>query len=105
MKSVKAYRSSKLRASLNFNDGYAESPIYSIKAITSEKNKGLDMIDLIMDNFNIICREVEEHRKVVRAQILEEMNHLNNKIISPPIKLNRDEKGNLVSPFARKQTW
>lgn len=105
MKSPKSYRSSKLRAHLNFNDGYAEMPIYSIKAITSEKDKGLNMIDLIMDNFNIISVEVEEHRRVVRAQILKEMNHLNNKIISPPIKLNRDERGNLVSPFASKQKW
>lgn len=103
MKSNKEYRSSKLRASLNFNDGYAERPIYSIKAITSEKEKGLDMIDLIMDNFNIISNEIEKHRKIIQAQILQEMNHLNNEIISPPLKLKRDENGNLVSPFASKK--
>lgn len=100
MKSNKSYRSSKLKANLSFNDGYAERPLYSIKATTSEKEKGLDMIDLIMDNFNIITKEIELHRRIVRAQILEEMNYLNRKILSPPIKLNRDESGNLVSPFA-----
>ncbi len=103
MKSPKSYRSSRLRAHLSFNDGYAERPIYSIKAITSEKNKGFDMIDLIMDNFNIVSREIEEHREVVKAQILEEMNHLSKNVISPPIKLNRDERGNLISPFANKK--
>lgn len=100
MKSNKTYRSSRLNARLSFNDGYAESPIYSIKAVTSEKGKGFDMIDLIMDNFNIISNEIIEHRRIVKAQILEEMNHLSNKIMFPPIKLNRDNKGNLVSPFA-----
>lgn len=102
MKTDKSYRSSKLKASLNFNDGYAERPIYSIKAITSEKPKGLDMIDLIMDNFNIVSGEVEEHRKAVKAEILKEMNGLRKTIVPPITKLNRDEKGNLISPFASK---
>lgn len=103
MKLKKLYRSNNLHARLSFNDGYAETPIYSIKAVTSEKNKGFDMIDLIMDNFNIICKEIKLHREAVKSQLLEELNHLDKKIISPPIILNRDEKGNLVSPFASKK--
>ncbi len=103
MKSNKSYRSSRLNARLSFNDGYAETPIYSIKAVTSEKDKGFDMIDLIMDNFNIISNEIIEHRKIVKAQILEEMNHLPIEIINPINKLSRDDKGNLISPFATKK--
>lgn len=103
MKRNKSYRSSRLNARLSFNDGFAEKPIYSIKAVTTEKNKGLDMVDLIMNNFNITIRDIEYHKEVVKAQILEEMNHLSNRIVSPSVKLNRDESGNLVSPFANKE--
>ena len=61
------------------------------------------MVELIMDNFNITHAEIKQHREIVKAQILEEMNHLSRKIINPPLKLNRDEKGNLKSPFASKK--
>jgi len=100
MKTDKSYRSSKLRARLSFNDGYAERPIYSIKAVTTEKNKGMDMAILIQDNFNFTSKEYERYREFIKAEILEEMNHVSNNISPEPVKLNRDEKGNLVSPFA-----
>ncbi len=103
MNKNKSYRSSRLQARLSFNDGYAENPMYSIKAVTSEKHKGLDMISLIMDNFSIMILNIEEHRKIVKAEILAEMNHLRKLDLSPPMKLNRDEKGNLASPFATKK--
>lgn len=103
MNNDKTYRSSKLRARLSFNDGYVESPIYSIKAMTTEKDKGLDMINLIMDNFNIVCKEISEYRERVDSDMLEEMRQLRIQSISKPLKLNRDDKGNLASPFATKK--
>lgn len=103
MKKDKSYRSSKLKARLSFNDGFAERPIYSIKAVTTEKNKGLSMVELIMNNFNITVQEIEYHKKVVKSQILEEMNNLDRKILSPPSKFPRDDSGNIISPFASKK--
>lgn len=102
MNKNKVYRSSKLRARLSFNDGYAENPMYSMKAVTSEKNKGMDMVILIQDNFNFTDEELKQYKNFIKEEMIEEINNLSSNLISPPIKLNRDERGNLVSPFASK---
>lgn len=91
-----------LKAKLSFNDGYAERPIYTIKANIGEKEKGLYMIELIQDNFNISIEEVIIHRDKIEKEIIEEMklmSSLNSQIFEKNSPLNRDEKGNLVSPF------
>ncbi len=88
----------KLRARLTFNDGFAEKPLYSIKAVTTEKNKGHDMIQLIMNNFNIthqeIFREEQKLHETMRSEVPLMKYHQNT---NDPF--TRDEKGNIVSPF------
>ena len=53
----------KLKARLSFDDGFAESPLYSIKAFTNEKDKGISMIELIQDNFSISSLDVKEFQQ------------------------------------------
>ena len=98
-KHKREYRSPRLKARLSFNEGYLEKPVYSIKADTTEKKKGLDMIKLIQDNFNIYIEEIEWHRKCVRDEIIEEMKTLKKDVP----KLHRDGQGRLASPFASKK--
>jgi len=78
-----------LRAKLTFDDGYAENPIYLIKAITTEKDKGLDMVDLIRNNFNLTLEEI-------RKNFLKKLEEERKKIWT------RDERGNITSPFRKE---
>lgn len=96
------YRSARLKARLSFDEGYAEKPVYSIKGWVSEKQKGLDMMELIENNFNITLMDREEDMKNKQKEFLEEMKDLSTgeKEVSPRDKWTRDEKGNLVSPWS-----
>lgn len=97
MRNHKEWRGSKLKARLSFDEGYTERPIYSIKASTTEKEKGIDMIELILTNFNITIREVGEYIKKKRISLVNEMKALAK--TSPTINWTRDEHGNIASPF------
>lgn len=95
-----------LRAKLSFDDGFAERPIYSIKGKTNEKEKGINMLELIESQFGI---SKEDRQKAFRAQ-MEELNDLAMQPTEYPkpfkpdkIKFTRDEKGNLASPFRTKK--
>ncbi len=104
MKPTKFYGRSKLRAKLTFDDGYAERPIYSIKAMTSEIQKGFDMIELIKNNFNIDNKNIEEATLKNKDEILadiEDMKDMKDQMMNDPF--TRDEKGNIVSPFRSKR--
>ena len=102
MKQRKEYRGNKLKAKLSFNDGFAETPIYSIKASTNEKEKGLFMINLICQNFNLSIRNYIEYIERDTKAMVEEINGLNN-TDSTNKPLHRDEWGNLASPFTSKR--
>lgn len=101
MKNPKEYRSNKLHARLSFDEGYAERPIYSIKASTGEKVKAFDMIDLILTNFNITINECKIYLKKKQELFVEEMKELAK--LSPTINWSRDEMGNIQSPFRSKK--
>ena len=93
---------SRLRAKLSFDEGFAERPIYVIKANTQEKQKGINMLELIETNFNIN----KEDRLDATKKKLEELNieAMTPTLVSKEVEKNqarftRDEKGNIVSPF------
>jgi hypothetical protein len=94
-----------LRAKLSFDDGFAESPIYSIKGMTTEKNKGINMLELIEDHFKIS----KEDRKKAFVAKMSEINALAIQPTEQPkgfkhkkIEWTRDEKGEIISPFKSK---
>jgi len=91
--------SSIMRAKLSFDEGFAERPIYTIKGFVTEKEKGVNMIELIRDNFGI-CDE--DMRKVIRER-LEEYNknfftpiEKMRKSVAKPVEWKRDERGNII---------
>lgn len=109
MKGIKNYvPKGVLRAKLSFDEGFAEEPIYTIKGYTSEKIKGIDMMELIQDNFNISDKD----RKKAFREKLKELNEdamkptkLTPELTKHQIKWTRDKKGNIVipqSPYAKK---
>ena len=99
---------STLRARLSFDQGYAENPIYSIKANTNEKNRGIDMIDLIKNNFRInredldiaTKKKFEEWQKDSETPTEYSKEALKHQ---KKIVWTRDEKGNPVSPWELKR--
>lgn len=100
----KEYKRNNLKVSLTFNEGYAEIPIYSIKANTSEKKKGIDMFLLIRNNFGITQKDIDYHEEDIKREMTLEFRDIKKKIdLSPPMNLHRDEDGNLSSPFSIKK--
>ncbi len=96
---------SRLRAKLTFDEGMAEYPVYSIKAFTNEKEKGINMLKLIEDNFEI---SDEDRRDYIRRK-LEEWDKDSMKptdypkgFRTEPFKWTKDERGNIISPFSDK---
>ncbi len=95
-----------MRARLSFDEGFRENPIYSIKAKTTEKDKGMEMLELIEQNFSISKKDRDE-------KFIAKMEEFNQDAMQPTIvpkeikqekiKLHRDEKGNLASPFRTKK--
>ena len=93
----------RLRAKLSFDDGFAERPLYSIKAFTNEKGKGINMIDLIRDNFDVSNLDLKEYQKDKFTELTRDFEELEEeKITRTPIKWTRDEKGQIISPFGNK---
>ncbi len=92
------------RAKLSFDDGFAERPFYSIKAFINEKDKGIDMLKLIKDNFNISSLDEKESfdkkLREMREEIAGDDNLATKK--NEPIKWTRDSKGNIISPYSVK---
>ncbi len=97
-KNKKFIGSRDLRAKLSFDQGWAEKPIYVIKASTNEKSKGVSMIELIKQNFGLSDLEIKERLKILNEEAMTPT------VVAKPfsqkvIKLERDSKGNIVSPF------
>lgn len=95
---------SKLRCRLSFDEGYAERPLYSIKAFTNEKDKGINMVDLIQNNFDINSMDIKEFHEANINILANDFQDLKNipRTLREPLKLTRDEQGNLMSPFGNK---
>lgn len=97
----------RLRAKLSFDEGYAENPVYSIKGFTTEKEKGIDMIELIKNNFHI---NGEDEKLAFKKKMEEWQQDLNKpddhtkeaeKNLTK-VKWTKDERGNIISPFSVK---
>ncbi len=106
-KKKKKFIRPRLRAKLSFDEGFAEMPLYSIKAFTSEKEKGIDMIELIKTNFNINGGDMDLAFKKKMEEWQEEAMKPTELSIEArrtqvKIKWTRDENGNLISPFSNK---
>ncbi len=97
------YIRSKLKARLSFDDGYVEKPIYSIKAFTNEKGKGINMIGLIRDNFNITREDIKEHQQIEFNELTNDFEMLEKQVKDrKKVEFTRDERGQIMSPFGNK---
>ena len=107
MKPVKKYLpKSRLRAKLSFDEGFAERPIYVIKAHAGEKEKGINMLELIETNFNICDQDrIEAVKKKLKELNEEAMTPtvLPKDLRDKQVKFTKDEEGNIVSPFRSKK--
>ena len=102
----KSFVKSVKRARFSIDEGFAEKPIYSVKAFTTEKDKGIDMVNLIKDNFDITSEDIDYafKRKMEDWQNDITPDEVTIKKSSATIKWTRDERGNIVSPFSKKLT-
>lgn len=94
--------SGSMRARLSFDEGFRENPIYNIKANITEKDKGLKMLELVEQNFNISKKDREEFfQNKLKEFTADAMlpTKMPKEISKNQIKFTRDEKGNIVSPF------
>ncbi len=93
-----------LRAKLTFDDGLAERPIDRIVAFSTEKTKGMQMLERIEDRFGISQQDREsffqDKLKEFKAMPIAEETKEVSSIVN---KLTRDERGNLASPFRSKK--
>ena len=99
-KKKQIHRLGDMRAKLSFDEGFAENPIYSIKAKVSEKDKGVSMIHLIKQNFGI---SEEFFKRKMNEMHIAAMNPTEYPKFTTPVKWTRDEKGNIISPFRSKR--
>ncbi len=91
----KVNRKSFLTAKLLVYDwGWADEIIYKLKAKTTEKLKGVVMVEKIKEIFGINESDLHKHQeKEIEMQ----------RQIQTPVEWTRDEKGNIVSPFKKKE--
>jgi len=103
MKKIKHIPSGVMRVKLIVDQGFAERPVYSIKATTNEKEKGINMIELTSNIFSISNKDMME---AVDRKLKEwDLDSRQPTIIkgTPQVKWTRDERGNIVSPFKKKE--
>lgn len=65
---------------------------------TTEKMKGILMIQKIMNYFDIT---IEDYQKRAEEELIKEAYEQRN-IDTKQVKWNRDERGNIISPFSSK---
>ena len=103
VKKIQVRGRSRLRAKLSLDDGFAERPIYSIKAFTNEKDKGINMINLIEDNFGITLEDKLEAGRKEFEEMNRDMDEMEKKVEDiDKSRFSKDEKGNFISPFSKK---
>lgn len=75
-----------------------------IKAKTTEKEKGIMMLDKIESHFNINDFDREKFRKEMREREEREFREMKEQAeIDKGKPFKRDEYGNIISPFASKR--
>ncbi len=102
MKKKNFHGSSKLRVKLTADDGFIERPIYSIKGMTTEKDKGFNMIELIKNLFGISDKAITEDTNRMCEEIRNDIPGMREQ---GDLKdaFTRDEDGNIISPFRTKK--
>lgn len=95
------YYNKGMRVKLVIDEGFAERPIYKIKAFSTEKDKGIMMLEIIEDTFKISNKDKDDYFK-------KKLSELNADAMTPTIvngieqvKWTRDAKGNIISPFKK----
>ena len=101
----KIYRNGEVIAKLILFDwGWRDNIIYSSKAKSGEKSKGLMMIEKLRNFFNFSKKDEEDFRKkMIEMQIKAFSPTKYFEQIKPLKKFERDEKGNIISPFSIKK--
>ncbi len=99
------------RAKLTFDDGFAEKPTHRIIGFTTEKDKGISMLELIQNKFNISEYEFKEAFKKKLSEWQKEFQEPTEYKKTYPKKFSlkdekpqftRDERGQIISPFGEK---
>lgn len=91
----KVNRKNFLTAKLMIYDwGWADKVLYRIKARANEKGKGVMMLEKIKEIFGINENDIYRYEE-------RELETLRN--IEKPVKWARDERGNIISPFRKKE--
>ncbi len=92
-------------AKLTFFDlGWRDNIIYSVKAKSEEKNKGLMMLEKLRNFFNFSKKDEEDFRKkMIEMQIKAFTPTKYFEQLKPLKKFERDEKGQIISPFTKKK--
>ncbi|KKN20300.1 hypothetical protein LCGC14_0937120 [marine sediment metagenome] len=85
--------------------GWFGDLIDRIKAKTTEKEKGIMMLDKIENQFNISQMDREAFRKVMKEREKEDFEEMKEQARErrKGDPFTRDEKGNIVSPFRSKE--
>lgn len=79
--------------------GWTGNLIHRIKGKTTEKEKGVAMVDKIEDLFNLSREDKDYIRGKIREKDIESMKPTKYPKGTEPTKWTRDERGNIVSPF------
>ncbi len=106
MKKVKkVFRKAELTAKLIFFDwGWRDNIIYSSKAKSNEKGKGLMMLEKLKNFFNFTKKDEEDYEKKMIEWQKEAFTPTKYpKLVKPLKKFPRDERGQIISPFDIKK--
>lgn len=78
-----------------------ENIINKVVGKTTEKNKGVAMVELIMNRFGLSDDDIINMNKNISEINKEMVNKVNNKISIDRSRVNwtRDDRGNIISPF------
>ncbi len=83
---------------LDVHDWYGKL-LQRTKAKTTEKDKGVMMIDRIIDIFSLSPSMIEQLRREIREKDAEAWEPTKYPKGQEPVRWTRDEKGRIVSPF------
>ena len=101
----KINRKPNVTAKLTFFDfGWRDNIIYSVKATSKEKSKGLMMLEKLNDFFNFSKQDQEDFKKkMIEMQIKAFTPTKYFEQVKPLKKFERDERGRIISPFSIKK--
>ncbi len=91
-------------ATLNFHS-WAGDLQDRVRAKTTEKDKGVMMMDRIKDRFGLTALIIEEQREKLKERELkdlEDMKRIARQKTERTIQWTRNEKGRIISPFDKK---